>query len=95
MATIYELYRSGHRVERVQPVPGDYDDTRIGVAVLERRTSDARDGWYEAGEWATAEATRSAAEAAAAASAARRQAEQVGGAPRRPKTTTPDTAEES
>jgi hypothetical protein len=58
---IYECYRDGRRIDRVQPVQGDYDDTRIGVAVIERRESEARDGWYVDGEWQRAEAERQAA----------------------------------
>lgn len=57
---IYEYYRNGERVERVQPKPDGYDDTRIGLAVMERQQSGDRDGWYREGEWAAAEAERAA-----------------------------------
>ena len=57
---IYEHYRAGQLVERVQPEPGKYDDTRIGLERLERIGTGERDGWYAAGEWAAAEAERQA-----------------------------------
>lgn len=41
MPTIYErLDEAGNVVERVQPVDGDYEDTRLGLAVL-----DGLSGW--------------------------------------------------
>lgn len=53
---IYEYYRDGVRVDRVQPKPDGYDDTRIGLAVMEREASGARDGWYRDGEYRQAQA---------------------------------------
>jgi hypothetical protein len=57
---IYERYENGHPVpgSRQLPEPGMYDDTRLGLLVLERRESGERDGWYVDGEWAEAEALR-------------------------------------
>lgn len=57
---IYERYEDGHPVpgSRQLPEPGMYDDTRLGLLVLERRESGERDGWYLDGEWADAEALR-------------------------------------
>lgn len=57
---IYEKYVDGRLVERVRPLPGKYDDTRLGVARLERQQAGERNGWYEAGEWPSAEAAREA-----------------------------------
>lgn len=56
----YEYYSGGRLVERVQPVPGEYEDTRLGTARLARIESGDRDGWYHAGEWSEAEAQRAA-----------------------------------
>jgi hypothetical protein len=58
---IYEKYVDGVRVSREQPEPDKFDDTRIGSAVLDRRSSGARDGWYVEGEWVKEEAKRTAA----------------------------------
>ena len=54
----YEKYEGGRLVDAVIPEPGKYDDTRVGLLVLERQESGARDGWYLDGEWATAEELR-------------------------------------
>lgn len=35
--TVYEYVDRGQVVERVQPTPEDYEDTRIGLLVLEHR----------------------------------------------------------
>jgi len=66
--TIYEKYLRGELVpgSRQQPAPDKYDDTRLGLEVLARRESGDRDGWYVDGEWAVAEAARTAAEQQAA-----------------------------
>lgn len=40
MPTVYERVVDDRVVERVQPVPGDFEDTRLGVAVL-----DGTGGW--------------------------------------------------
>ena len=37
---VYERVVDGQVVERVQPTPGDYEDTRLGVAIL-----DGLNGW--------------------------------------------------
>jgi hypothetical protein len=43
---VYErVDENGQVVERVQPTPGDYEDTRLGVAVL-----DGINGWRLAAE---------------------------------------------
>lgn len=34
MPTVYERVEHGEVAERVQPVPGDYEDTRLGLDVL-------------------------------------------------------------
>jgi hypothetical protein len=49
---IYEYYRSGACIERVEPSDlASLEATRIQVAVLERGESGALDGWYEAGTY--------------------------------------------
>lgn len=46
MPTVYERVDDrGQVVERVQPVPDDYEDTRLGVAVIE-----GKGGWRIAPE---------------------------------------------
>lgn len=42
--TIYERVVDGQVVERVDPVPGGYEDTRLGLSVLE-----GHGGWRIAG----------------------------------------------
>lgn len=58
--TTYERRLNGRVVpgSRQIPEPGMYDDTRLGLLVLERRESGERDGWYEDGEWDAVEAAR-------------------------------------
>lgn len=60
--TIYERYENGRLVpgSRQEPAPGRYDETRLGLLVLERRESGAVDGWYEDGEYAQVQARRAA-----------------------------------
>lgn len=40
MINVYERVVGGQVVERVQPTPGDFEDTRLGVAVI-----DGLSGW--------------------------------------------------
>lgn len=48
---IYEKYAGGRLVERVLPEPGMFDDTRLGLLVLDRREAGEVDGWYLDGEY--------------------------------------------
>lgn len=43
---LYELRRGGRAVERVRTVTGRFEDTRLGLMVLERDRTGEVDGWH-------------------------------------------------
>ncbi|MUL39628.1 hypothetical protein FZ103_00270 [Streptomonospora sp. PA3] len=60
---LYEYRQGGRVIERVRTVAGKFEDTRLGLAALDRAKHSEADGWHKVDEQA-AEGDQQPAEAA-------------------------------